>query len=73
MKLGYYNPQLKCRQVKQGGKVVGHMVLTHYAYGYCVTLHYYGKAGYAVKEYRPSQEQAEALFDKIYKEVSENA
>ena len=69
MKLGYYNPQLKCKQIVKERKVVGYLLLTHRAYGYVVELHYYDTPGYAVNESFTTQEKAERFFDKVYKEV----
>ena len=71
MKLGYYNPQLKVKQVIQHGKDVGYMMLTHRAYGYHIQLHYYGKAGYPINEYFPTEEKARFYFDKVFSTISE--
>ena len=71
MKLGYYNPQLKVKQIIQGGKVVGTMVLTHMAYGYTVKLHYFDRSGYAIDHCFHTEEKAVRFFDKAVKELSE--
>lgn len=71
MKLGYYNPQLKVKQIIQNGKVVGNMILTHMAYGYTVKLHYFDRSGYAIDQCFHTQEKAVYYFDKIAKELSE--
>ena len=71
MKLGYYNPQLKVKQIIQGGKVVGNIVLTHTAYGYTVKLHYFDRSGYAIDQCFNTEEKAVRLFDKAVKELSE--
>ena len=70
MKLGYYNPQLKTRQIKQNGKVVGYMLLTHRAYGYNVQLHYFDRAGYEIDKYFPTPEKAELYCEKGFAEVN---
>ena len=69
MKLGYYNPQLKFKQITKDKKVIGNLLLTHKAYGYVVDLHYFDTPGYAISETFPTQEKAERFFDKTYKEV----
>lgn len=71
MKLGYYNPQLKVKQIIKGGKVVGDMILTHRAYGYNVQLHYHGTAGYTIDKYFPTEEKARLFFDRTASEISE--
>lgn len=71
MKLGYYNPQLKVKQIIQNGKVVGNLILTHRAYGYHIQLHYFNKPGYAIDKYFPTEEKARFHFDRIVTEVSE--
>lgn len=70
MKLGYYIPQLKCKQIVKEKKVLGNILLLHYAYGYVVQLHYYGTPGYAVNKVFPTQEKAESFFDKTYEEAT---
>ena len=69
MKLGYYNPQLKFKQIVKDGKVVGNLLLTHRAWGYVVELHYFNQPGYAVKESFDTEERAVRFFDKTYEEV----
>lgn len=69
MKLGYYNPQLKLKQITKDKKVIGTLLLTHKAYGYTVDLHYFTTPGYAVQEVFPTQEKAERFFNKTYEEV----
>lgn len=69
MKLGYYNPQLRVKQIKNGGRVVGDLILTHHAYGYTVQLHYFDTPGYTVNESFTEQYQAENRFDKAYEEA----
>ena len=72
MKLGYYIPQLRCRQVKQSGKVVGSMLLLHYSYGYKVQYTRYDRSPMLVNEkIFPEQWKAEQYFDRMYQEVSE--
>ena len=71
MKLGYYNPQLKVKQVIKNGKVVGNLILMHKAYGYNVQLHYFDMAGYAIDKYFPTEEKARSYFDRTVSEVSE--
>lgn len=70
MKLGYYIPCLKTKQVKQQGKVIGYIELRHYDYGYRVTLYLFGKAGYPVDKYLPTREKAESFFDKVFNEYN---
>lgn len=69
MKQGYYNPQLKFKQVKHNGKVVGYLLLTRKAYGYNVQLHYFDRPGYPIDRYFPTEEKAGAFFDKVAAEV----
>lgn len=71
MKLGYYNPQLKVKQIIKDGKAVGYMILTHRAYGYNVQLHYFDMAGYAIDKYFPTEEKARFFFDRTASEISE--
>lgn len=71
MKLGYYNPQLKVKQIIKNGKVVGSMILTHRAYGYNIQLHYFDTAGYTIDKYFPTEEKARYHFDRIASEISE--
>lgn len=69
MKLGYYIPQIRCNQVVRSGKVIGNLLLTHHAYGYRVSLHYYDRPGYTIDRLFPEQWQAEKYFDKVYQEA----
>lgn len=71
MKLGYYNPQLKVKQIIKNGKVVGYMILTHRAYGYNVQVHYFSMAGHAIDKYFPTEEKARFFFDRTASEISE--
>lgn len=69
MKLGYYNPQLKVKQITKDKKAIGSLLLTHRAYGYVVELHYFDRPGYAVSESFTTQDKAERFFDKTYEEA----
>lgn len=71
MKLGYYNPQLKVKQIIKDGKVAGYMVLTHRAYSYNVQLHYFNTAGYTIDKHFPTEEKARSYFDWMVSQISE--